>query len=84
MPSWRRIVYIGSIRRREEVPVQREPEERPVLVEGVDYYIENGLWVFTAAHHLKRGFCCGSGCRHCPYGEAKTAEKDRGDDNSPK
>ncbi|MGD0730936.1 MAG: DUF5522 domain-containing protein [Terracidiphilus sp.] len=24
--------------------------------------------VFTAAYHLKRGSCCGSGCRHCPYG----------------
>jgi hypothetical protein len=29
--------------------------------------IENGLVVFTAAHHLARGSCCGSGCRHCPY-----------------
>ena len=26
-----------------------------------------GLFVFTAAHHLARGTCCGSGCRHCPY-----------------
>lgn len=32
-----------------------------------DFYLENGLLVFTAAHHLKRGSCCGSGCRHCPY-----------------
>jgi hypothetical protein len=24
--------------------------------------------VFTAQYHLKRGSCCGSGCRHCPYG----------------
>ncbi|KAA6456941.1 hypothetical protein DYQ86_24175 [Acidobacteria bacterium AB60] len=32
-----------------------------------DYYIEDGLIVFTAAYHLKRGYCCGSGCRHCPY-----------------
>jgi hypothetical protein len=32
-----------------------------------DYYIENGLVVFTERYHLKRGFCCGSGCRHCPY-----------------
>ena len=26
--------------------------------------------VFTAQYHLKRGSCCGSGCRHCPYGLA--------------
>lgn len=32
-----------------------------------DYYLENGLLVYTAAYHLKRGQCCGSGCRHCPY-----------------
>jgi hypothetical protein len=32
-----------------------------------DWYIENGLLVYTAAYHLKRGSCCGSGCRHCPY-----------------
>lgn len=43
------------------------------LVEGVDYYLENGLLVFTAAWHLKRGYCCGSGCRHCPYKKEATA-----------
>ena len=32
-----------------------------------DATLENGLVVFTAAYHLRRGFCCGSGCRHCPY-----------------
>jgi hypothetical protein len=31
------------------------------------YYFENGLLVYTAAYHLQRGYCCGSGCRHCPY-----------------
>jgi hypothetical protein len=38
------------------------------LVEGVDYYMENGFMVFTAAYLQQRGFCCRSGCRHCPYG----------------
>lgn len=38
------------------------------LVENVDYYTENGMFVFTAAYHLKRGYCCKNGCRHCPYG----------------
>jgi hypothetical protein len=43
------------------------PVPPPPLVEGVDYYIETGRWVFTE-HFLKaRGYCCGSGCRHCPY-----------------
>lgn len=37
------------------------------LIEGVDYYMEAGRLVFTAEYHLKRGHCCNSGCRHCPY-----------------
>lgn len=37
------------------------------LVEGEDYYLENGNLVFTAKYLLSRGYCCGSGCRHCPY-----------------
>ncbi|MFN0216571.1 MAG: DUF5522 domain-containing protein [Saprospiraceae bacterium] len=41
------------------------------LQEGVDYYIEHGNWVFTAHFLRKRGYCCGSGCRHCPYGKKK-------------
>lgn len=33
-----------------------------------DFYFDpNGLMVMTAAYHLKRGYCCGNGCRHCPY-----------------
>jgi hypothetical protein len=39
------------------------------LREGEDYYYnEQGLMVFTAKYHLKRGYCCQNGCRHCPYG----------------
>jgi len=26
-----------------------------------------GLFVHTAAALAARGWCCGSGCRHCPY-----------------
>lgn len=43
--------------------------ERPSLVEGLDFYREGAYVVFTAAYHLRRGYCCESGCRHCPYGE---------------
>jgi hypothetical protein len=42
------------------------PAATPRL-EAEDYYLEGETVVFTAAYHLKRGFCCGSGCRHCPY-----------------
>lgn len=38
------------------------------LIEGEDfYYTEQGFMVLTASYHLERGFCCGNGCRHCPY-----------------
>lgn len=46
-----------------------KPKEH--LEEGKDYYWENGFLVFTEAYHLKRGYCCKSGCRHCPYGFKK-------------
>ena len=38
------------------------------LIEGIDYYLENGLMVFTDQYLRDRGYCCTSGCRHCPYG----------------
>ena len=38
------------------------------LVEGIDYYIENGFMVFTALYLRQRGYFCESACRHCPYG----------------
>lgn len=47
--------------------LRRVKEQVQRLVEGEDFYWEGGLMVFTRAYHLKRGYCCGSGCRHCPY-----------------
>lgn len=42
------------------------------LKEGEDYYLTpEGYRCFTEKHHLKRGYCCKSGCRHCPYGYDK-------------
>ncbi len=40
------------------------------LVEHEDYYLDHGLMVLTARYHLRRGYCCEQGCRHCPYPEA--------------
>ncbi|WP_185152805.1 DUF5522 domain-containing protein [Fulvivirga aurantia] len=42
------------------------------------FYIENGLYVFTEKYHLKRGYCCRSGCRHCPYGYKKDKDERTG------
>ena len=32
-----------------------------------DFYYEGPYMVFTAEYHLKRGYCCNSDCRNCPY-----------------
>ena len=41
-----------------------------ILLPGDTYY-EGPYLVFTAQYHLRRGFCCRSGCRHCPYKQAE-------------
>jgi len=40
---------------------------KPEFKEGADYYFEDGLMVLTDEYLRKRGYCCGNGCRHCPY-----------------
>ena len=45
--------------------------DQVLLIEGEDYYIENGLMVLTARYLLRRGYCCDNGCRHCPYGDSE-------------
>ena len=45
----------------------QQPAAKPTPLESEDFYYENGLMVFTVAYHLKRGYCCNSGCRHCPF-----------------
>jgi hypothetical protein len=59
-----------------------QPFTKPV--EGIDYYLEAGRWVFTAAYHLKRGYCCRSGCRHCPYGNAPADHANLAADSTPR
>lgn len=47
------------------------------LQEGLDYYIENGLMVFTGEFLQRRGYCCERGCRHCPYGYTGNKNQER-------
>ncbi len=56
----------------EETGEHTEPSSTEIL-EGRDFYWENGLIVMTAEFLKRRGYCCDSGCRHCPY----TAKSDR-------
>ena len=36
---------------------------------GQDGYLDpfSGLFAMTAGALRRRGFCCGKGCRHCPW-----------------
>ena len=56
-------------------PKNEEKQER--LIEGKDYYFEDGLMVLTEHFLLKRGYCCENGCRHCPYRFGKAVETPR-------
>ena len=48
------------------------------LIEGEDfYYNEQGYVVLTEKYHLEKGFCCGNGCRHCPYNYEAVPEPKR-------
>jgi 2-iminoacetate synthase ThiH len=42
-------------------------------------YVElpDGRIAFSAAFHLKRGYCCGSGCRYCPFDYERVSEPRR-------
>ena len=42
-----------------------------------DFYREGPYIVFTEKFLLKRGYCCESGCRHCPYGYRKDRRSDQ-------
>ena len=51
---------------------------KQVLIEGVDYYLnEKGLLTFTAKYLLERGYCCGNGCKNCPYKYEAVPEPNR-------
>jgi hypothetical protein len=46
------------------------------LTEGEDFYREGPYLVFTEKYLRERGYCCESGCRHCPYGFRKDQRTD--------
>lgn len=48
------------------------------LIEGVHYYFnEAGFVVLTETYHLEKGYCCGNGCRHCPFSYESVPEPRR-------
>lgn len=69
----------GAERRGSGKPPEQTPTEAAsaaaqaahdaAVAAGRDLYAdpETGYLVFTSAALALRGYCCGSGCRHCPY-----------------
>ena len=51
----------------EPEPFAESEQDVSIELTQEDFYLEGSYMVFTAAYHLKRGFCCNSDCRHCPY-----------------
>jgi len=47
--------------------IRDELENSALVGDEEDFYTEDGMVVFTAAYHLRRGTCCSNGCRHCPF-----------------
>jgi hypothetical protein len=49
------------------------------LEQGRDTYRDpvTGYAVFTADYHRRRGTCCGSGCRHCPFNHVNVGKGPR-------
>ncbi|QDU69482.1 hypothetical protein Pla86_46000 [Planctomycetes bacterium Pla86] len=38
---------------------------------------ETGLAVLTRVFLRRRGYCCGRGCRHCPYHDEEASDEER-------
>jgi Family of unknown function (DUF5522) len=53
-----------------------EQNNEKIVIEVEDFYFTTeGYKCFTEKYHLKRGYCCKSGCRHCPFGfDKKTGD----------
>jgi len=49
------------------VEIASQYRKQDGFIEHIDYTIEKGNYVFSQWYHLKRGTCCGSGCKNCPY-----------------
>ena len=46
------------------------------------YYTQEDYKIFTEKYHLKRGYCCKSGCKHCPYGYDKKTDTFKKNNNN--
>ena len=65
MENWH--VLVGLVKSNNQNKTMNNSEGGSQKLLPSDFYIENKIYVFTKEFHLKRGSCCGNGCRHCPF-----------------
>jgi hypothetical protein len=61
----------GVLNLMEKISKNKKEATRSGLLPEDFYMTTDGFMVFTETYHLKRGYCCKNGCRHCPYGFGK-------------
>ncbi len=45
-------------------------------LDPTEFYLSpEGYIIYTEKYHLKRGYCCKNGCKHCPFGYNKKTGK---------
>ena len=66
----------SRIRAVKDLPPHIVRAHEDAIARGDDGYIDpdTGLYVMTALYLKEREYCCGSGCRHCPYGTDAVGE----------
>jgi hypothetical protein len=63
---------MGTVKIKTNKKLKALVERKYPDIQDSDYYFStNSVLVFTETHHLKRGYCCKSNCRHCPWQEKK-------------
>ncbi|XP_062279863.1 uncharacterized protein C1orf53 homolog [Scomber scombrus] len=58
----------------EEMAIHRSHREACEAKKQMYVDPSSGYKVFTEYAHLQRGKCCGSACRHCPYGQVNVKD----------
>lgn len=58
--------YIES-KNEENDTIKFDLPKQEKLIEDIDFYFENDNLVYTKWYLLKKGSCCETNCKHCPY-----------------
>lgn len=67
--GWRETPHPRRLSERHPHRVEILARHDAAIERGIPVYRDpvSGLSVFTAGYLAMRGYCCDSGCRHCPY-----------------